>query len=182
MNQGVQEVHAWNNYILGTYSRLFHNVEIRDARHKMDHYLVLGCLCDLPGTTNFLKFFAIVHSAFCDKTLAKECTFHTVVPIPKGKGYYWEIGIFEVASLLNCWITAAILFHDTLHRFWEERGTGTTTLEANIIQNITAMREAVLYKVFMDPRKAYDDLDQKRTLDLLAAYGVGPRKVRLLQT
>ena len=54
MNQGVQEVHAWNNYILGTYSRLFHNVEIRDARHKMDHYLVLGCLCGAAFDVNLL--------------------------------------------------------------------------------------------------------------------------------
>ena len=34
----------------------------------------------------------------------------------------------------------------------------------------------------MDIRKAYDALDHERALELLAAYGVGPRTVRLLQT
>ena len=33
------------NYILGTDSCLFQNVEVRDARHNMDHYLVLGRFC-----------------------------------------------------------------------------------------------------------------------------------------
>ena len=36
---------------------------------------------------------------------------------------------------------------------------------------------AVLFKVFLDLRKAYDALDQKSDLELLAAYGVGPRTV-----
>ena len=44
------------------------------------------------------------------------------------------------------------------------------------------MREAVLFEVLLDLRKVYDALDLERALDLLAAYEVGPRTVRLLQT
>ena len=44
------------------------------------------------------------------------------------------------------------------------------------------MREAVLFEVFLDIRKAYDALDRERALDLLAAYRVGPRTVHLLWT
>ena len=44
------------------------------------------------------------------------------------------------------------------------------------------MREAFLLDVLLDIRKAYDALDQEMALDLLTAYGVGPRIVRLLQT
>ena len=44
MQRGGQEVRSQNNYILGTDSRLFQNVDIRDARHNTDHYLILGCL------------------------------------------------------------------------------------------------------------------------------------------
>ena len=33
----------------------------------------------------------------------------------------------------------------------------------------------------MDIQKAYDDLDRERSLELLAAYGVGTRTLRLLQ-
>ena len=35
---------SWTNYILGTDSRLFQNMAVRDARHSTDQYLVLGCL------------------------------------------------------------------------------------------------------------------------------------------
>ena len=47
-----------------------------------------------------------------------------------------------------------------------------------------AMMEAVLFKVFLDSKKAYDALalDWDICLDILAAYGVGPRMLRLLQT
>ena len=44
MHRGGREVIYRTNYILGTYSRMFQNVEVRDARHNTDDYLVLGCL------------------------------------------------------------------------------------------------------------------------------------------
>ena len=59
---------------------------------------------------------------------------------------------------------------------------GTAALEAKLLQQLMAMREAVLFEVFLDLRKAYDALDWERALVLLAAYGVGPRTVRLLCT
>ena len=43
------------------------------------------------------------------------------------------------------------------------------------------MGEAVLFGVFLDLQKAYDALDRERALDLLTAYGVGPRTVRLIR-
>ena len=39
-----QEVRSCTNYILVTDSHLFQNVTFQDARHKMNHYLVVGCL------------------------------------------------------------------------------------------------------------------------------------------
>ena len=76
---------------------------------------------------------------------------------------------------------AAISFHDMLHMFWEGWGTGTSTLGANILQHITAMREEVLFMVFLDLQKSYNALYRERTLDVLATYKVGTRTVRLLQ-
>ena len=43
------------------------------------------------------------------------------------------------------------------------------------------MREAVLFEVFLDPHKEYDDLDWDIWIDILAAYGVGHRTIRLLR-
>ena len=83
----------------------------------------------------------------------------TVVLIPKGKGKLRGIGLVEVlwkaiASLLNRRLTAAISFHDTLHGFRAGGGTGTATLNVKILKQFKAMRETVLFEVFLDIRKA----------------------------
>ena len=44
------------------------------------------------------------------------------------------------------------------------------------------MRDAVLFSVFLDLRKAYDALDRDRALNLLAAYEVSTSMVRIIQT
>ena len=85
-------------------------------------------------------------------------------------------------SLLNRRFAALISFHDNLHGFQAGRGTSTASLEAKLLQHLTAMRELILLKVFLGLWKFYDSLDQKRALDLLTAYGVGPRTVRLIRT
>ena len=75
-----------------------------------------------------------------------------------------------------------ISYHNALHGFWAGEWTGTAALKANLLQHLTATREAILFEVSLDLRKAYDALDRERALDLLAEYGVGPRTVRLFQT
>ena len=119
--------------------------------------------------------------------MAEEFTCKTFVLIPKRKGDLRGIGLIEVlckatTSLLNRWLMSAISFHDTLHMFRAGRGTGTAVLDANILQQITDMREEVLFEIFLDLRKDYDALDQEKALNNLAAYEVGPRTFRLLQT
>ena len=67
------------------------------------------------------------------------------------------------------------MYHNVLHGFWDVRGAGTAAIDAKLIEQLTATREAVLLEVFLDLQKAYNALDQNRSLELLAAYGVGPR-------
>ena len=59
---------------------------------------------------------------------------------------------------------------------------GTAALEAKMLQHITMMREAVLFEVFLDLQKSYDALYQDICLEIIAAYSVGPRTIRLLPT
>ena len=105
----------------------------------------------------------------------------------KVKKYYRGIGLVEVvwkvlAEILNRRFTSSITYHDSLHRFREGRGTGTATLGAKLLQQLAAMREEVLYVIFLDLTKAYDALDRSRCLDILEVYGVGPNARRLLNT
>ena len=46
-----------------------------------------------------------------------------------------------------------------------------------MLQQFTAMREAVLFKVFLDIQKAYGAVDQERCPELITAYGVGYREL-----
>ena len=87
-----------------------------------------------------------------------------------------------VADILNRRLMASITFHDFLHGFRAGHGTGTTTLEAKLLQQLAALREEVLYAIFLDLHKSYDTLDRSRSLDILEGYDVGPHARRLLQT
>ena len=86
-----------------------------------------------------------------------------------------------VAAILHRRLTTAITYHDVLHGFQEDRGTGTATFEAKLLQQLAAMREEFLYLIFLDLTKAYDALDRSRSLEILKGYGVGNRVRRLLR-
>ena len=68
-----------------------------------------------------------------------------MVLIPKGGGDYYVIGLVEVVwkvvtVILNFCLTTSIDFHVVLHGLWAGRGTGTTSLEAKLLQQLMAMR------------------------------------------
>ena len=120
----------------------------------------------------------MTQTAFREGKLAEEATWQTVVMIPKWKGEFRGIGLVEVTwkfveVILHCRLTTGIKLHDALHGFQEGRGTGTATLEAKLLQQLAAMREEVLYVIFLNLTKAYDALDRSSSLDILKGYGVG---------
>ena len=85
-----------------------------------------------------------------------------------------------VAVILDCRFTAAIAYHEFLHEFWAGRDTGTVALDIKLLQQVAALREAVLHAIFLDLNKAYDVLDRYRCLCILEGYCVGPRALHLL--
>ena len=124
------------------------------------------------------KVVEMTQTAFREGKLAKEATWQTVVMIPKGKGDFRGIELVEVtlkvvAVILHRRLTTGIQLHDGLHGFQEGCGTGTATLETKLLQQLAAMREKVLYVIFLDLTKAYDALDRSRILEILKGYGVG---------
>ena len=128
----------------------------------------------------------LMQTAFRDGNLAEEANWQTVVMVPKGKGEFRVIGLVEVIWKLLTLILhrrlTTIKIHDILHGFREGRGTGTSTLEAKLLQQLAAMREEVLYVIFLGLTKAYNALDRSRTLEILKGYGVGDRVRMLLVT
>ena len=109
------------------------------------------------------------------------------MPIPKGRKEYRGIGLVEVMwkvveAILHCRLATSITYHDLLHGFLAGRGTGTATLEAKLLQQISDMRVEVMYVIFLDLHKAYDALDRSRNLEILEGCGVGPRARRLMRT
>ena len=132
------------------------------------------------------KLVELTQTAFREGEMAEEATWQTVVLTPKGKKEYKGIGLVEVtwkvvAAILHRRLTTAITYHNALHGFWEGRSTGIATLEAKLLQQLAAMREEVLYVIFLDLTKAYDALDKSRSLEILKGYGVGQRTRRLLR-
>ena len=82
---------------------------------------------------NWERVVELVQTAFRNGDLAEEATWQAVVLIPKGKGEYRGIGLVElmwkvVAVILNFRFTSSITFHDVLHGFRADRGTGSATL------------------------------------------------------
>ena len=136
---------------------------------------------------NWVKLVALVTVDFGEGRLAEEAMWQAVVLIPKGKGEYRGIGLMKVMwkvmeDILNFRVTASINYHEFLHRFWIDHGTGTATLEAKLLHQLAALREEVLYMIFLETHKAYDGLDRSICLGILDGYCVGPQACRLLST
>jgi hypothetical protein len=68
-----------------------------------------------------------------------------------------------------------IQFHDSLHNELSKRETGTATIKANLHQGLAWHNQCPLYQIYIDLKKSYDALDREQMLDILAAYGVGPK-------
>jgi hypothetical protein len=56
---------------------------------------------------------------------------------------------------------------------------GTATIEAKLAQSLAWHDQCPLYQIYVDLKKAYNALDREQTLDILVAYGVGPKMLRL---
>ena len=139
-----------------------------------------------PYTANWDRVVDIIQTYFWYGRLLTECMWQMVVLIPKGNGGFRGNGILEVLwkallRVINRRIRAAVKFHGVLHGFWVGWGMGTASLETKLLQQLTDMREEVLYKVFLNLRKAYDELDRERCMEILMGYGVGPRTERILR-
>ena len=61
--------------------------------------------------------------------------------------------------MMNFWIGVTVYFRGTLHGFRSGGGIENASIETSLLQDFTAMREEVLYEVFLDLEKAYEALN-----------------------
>ena len=86
--------------------------------------------------------------------------------------------------MVNLWIGAAVDLHDMLHGFRAGRSTGNVSLEVKLLQQLTAIREEVLYEVLLDLRNptapwngsytwisCYDMISDRRQRDSFTSSG-----------
>ena len=103
----------------------------------------------------------------------------------KGGGKYHGIGLVEVVwkavtVILNFCFAASITYHESIHGFRSDYGTGNVSLEVKLLQKVMSIREEVLYMIFLDIHKVYYALERSKFLDILEGYGVGTRDLFLL--
>ena len=49
------------------------------------------------------------------------------------------------------------------------------------MQKLAYLEQQPLFGIFIDLKKAYDTMDRERYLDILKAYGLGPKLLHLLR-
>ena len=127
---------------------LHHNRDRGLSIMRADHlraWLRVANWEELPDPSQWDMAVGLIQDAFCKGHLVEECTWRTIVLIPKGTGNFCGIRLVKVlwktvTGILNRRLTTEIQFRDTLHGFCTSRGTGTASLEANLPQHIMAMR------------------------------------------
>jgi hypothetical protein len=67
-----------------------------------------------------------------------------------------------------------IKFHDCLHTGLSNWRMRTATFKAKLHHSLAWRNQCPLYQIYVDLKKAHDELDREQMLNILAAYGVGP--------
>ncbi len=128
----------------------------------------------------FVKLMKAIWERGC---VPKQMRWKIIVLLSKGNNNYCGIGLLDpfwkVVEKNMVAQFASIKLHDTLHGGLSKRGTRTATIEAKLHQSLAWRDQCPLYQIYLDLKKAYNALDRERMLDILAAYGVGPKMLAL---
>ena len=139
-----------------------------------------------PRPEKWNRVVDLVQHIFETGSIPQKLTWSILACLPKRGGGHRGIGLLEtiwklVQAIIGNRIKKAIKFHDALHGFCFRRGTGTALIEMKLHRELADMLGKILFQMFLDLKKAFDTLNRERLLEVMAAYGVGPRLLQLIR-
>lgn len=139
-----------------------------------------------PEPAQWLQLVDLIQTMFSTGAIPARAKWSILCLLPKPGGGTRGIGLIEIVwklveAIIDTRLKQVIRFHDAIHGFTKQRGTGTAIIEAKLQQELCHIRNVALYQVYLDLHKAYDKLHRKRALATFAAYGIGPRLLRLIE-
>jgi hypothetical protein len=140
----------------------------------------------VENRVNWAPFVELVQHMYVTGEIPTALSYAVCVLLPKPDGGVQGLGLLEViwkviASILTERLNAAVKWHNCIHGFRAERGTGTAIIEAKLFQQLASIDQVPVFEIYLDLKKAYNSVDRERTLEILEAYGVGPNTLRLLR-
>ena len=78
-------------------------------------------------------------------------------------------------AIIDKRIKKVVTIHDVLHAFSVGRRTGKAIMELKLAQDLESVDQDPLFLVFLDLRKAYENLDCGHIPKTLGGYGAGPK-------
>ena len=84
-------------------------------------------------------------------------------------------------SITNNILWSSTILHYALHGFRLGRGTGTSTPEETLSQQLARICRDTLIKILLDVQKDYEFLDRGICTKILEGYGLGTILQRLIQ-
>ena len=88
----------------------------------------------------------------------------------------WKV----VEAVIDTQIKSVFQYHGILHGFCTRRGTRTTIIELKLAQELESVDQDPPFLLFLDLRKACDNIYRGRLLKNLEGYGAGPKLRGLL--
>ena len=78
-------------------------------------------------------------------------------------------------AVIDININKTVMFYDFLHGFCAGRGVRKVTIELNTAQELAIVDQDPLFLMFLDLRKADENLDRGHLIQTLEGYGTGPK-------
>lgn len=141
----------------------------------------------IPPNHPWLEFVSFVQSVFETGRTPARLGIAELVILPKPGGGVRGIGLLEpiwkvISAIIDHRIKVKVKWDRRLHGFLPKRSTGTAITDTRLRSDLATAKLLPYHRVYIDLTKAYDCVDRNVLLQLLEAYGVGPKMRGILES